>query len=420
MTEVHHIKPMITNDAVILGILLIILAIIFKTANSDHPVLKKFYTYVPSLLLCYFVPSLLNTFGLVSGETSGLYFVASRYLLPASLVLLTISIDLQSILRLGPKAIVMFLVGTFGIIIGGPLSILIVSAFAPQIVGGAGPNAVWRGLATIAGSWIGGAANQTAMKEVFGASNVLFSAMITVDVIVANIWMGILLFGAGRTDAIDRIFKGDTTAIESLKTKIREFRSKIARIPTLSDMVTIAAVGFGATAFAHIVADTVAPWMQTYYPQMAKFSLTSPFFWIIVTATTAGLILSFTPARKLEGVGASRMGSLFLYVLVATIGMKMNILAIFDYPGLFLVGIIWMIIHITILLSVAKMIKAPFFFVAVGSQANIGGAASAPIVASAFDTALAPVGVLLAVLGYSLGTYGAWICAILMELASKV
>jgi len=420
MTNVHHIKPLITNDAVIFGILMIILAIIFKTANSDRPALKKFYTYVPSLLLCYFVPSLLNTFGLVSGGTSSLYFVASRYLLPASLILLTVSIDMQSIIRLGPKAIIMFLTGSIGIIIGGPLAILIVSAFAPQIVGGVGPNAVWRGLATIAGSWIGGAANQTAMKEVFGASNSLFSAMITVDVIVSNVWLGFLLFGAGRTESIDRFFKGDTSAIDALKVKIRTFRSDIAKIPTLSDMITVAAVGFGATAFAHIVADTIAPWMQVNYPQLAKFSLTSPFFWIVVTATTAGLLLSFTPARKLEGVGASRMGSLFLYILVATIGMKMNILAIFDHPGFFLVGIIWMLIHITIMLSVAKMIRAPFFYVAVGSQANIGGAASAPIVASAFDTSLAPVGVLLAVLGYALGTYGAWICAILMEFVTKI
>jgi len=258
------------------------------------------------------------------------------------------------------------------------------------------------------------------MKEVFGASNSLFSAMITVDVIVSNVWLGFLLFGAGRTESIDRFFKGDTSAIDALKVKIRTFRSDIAKIPTLSDMITVAAVGFGATAFAHIVADTIAPWMQVNYPQLAKFSLTSPFFWIVVTATTAGLLLSFTPARKLEGVGASRMGSLFLYILVATIGMKMNILAIFDHPGFFLVGIIWMLIHITIMLSVAKMIRAPFFYVAVGSQANIGGAASAPIVASAFDTSLAPVGVLLAVLGYALGTYGAWICAILMEFVTKI
>ena len=130
------------------------------------------------------------------------------------------------------------------------------------------------------------------------------------------------------------------------------------------------------------------------------------------------MILSFTKARELEGVGASRIGSVFIYILVATIGMKMNVLAIFDNPGLFIIGLIWMMIHASMLIAVAKVIKAPFFFMAVGSQANVGGAASAPIVASAFHPSLAPVGVLLAVLGYAIGTYGAWVCGVLMQVVS--
>jgi len=147
-------------------------------------------------------------------------------------------------------------------------------------------------------------------------------------------------------------------------------------------------------------------------------SLTSHFFWLIVISTTIGLSLSFTKARRLEGVGASRWGSIFIYILVATIGMKMNLGEVFDNLGLFAVGIVWMLVHVGLLLLVAKLIKAPFFFVAVGSQANIGGAASAPVVASAFNEALAPVGVLMAVLGYALGTFGAIICATLMQIVS--
>ena len=407
--------PLFTNDAVILGILMILLALIFKTSGSHHPFWRKFYTFIPAVLLCYFLPSLLNTFGLIDPQKSRLYFVASRYLLPASLILLTLSVDFKGVLRLGPKAIIMFLSGTIGIIIGGPIAILIVKQFAPEIVGGTGPDAVWRGLATIAGSWIGGSANQTAMKEVFGASNELFSAMITVDVIVGNIWMAVLLFGAGITKRIDAKLKGDTSAIEDLQKRIENYRLGIMKIPTLSELVSICAVGFGLTGLAHFGADWLAPAIAENYPQLEKFSLTSTFFWIVVISTTGGLILSFTPVRKLEGSGASKIGSLFLYVLVATIGMQMDVLSIFDNPGLFLVGMIWMSIHATIMIVVAKLIRAPFFFMAVGSQANVGGAASAPIVASAFDPALAPVGVLLAVLGYGLGTYGAWLCGILMQ-----
>lgn len=411
-------KPLFTNDAVVLGILLGILSFVFLTGRSEHPFWKKFYKYVPTLLLCYFIPSIFNSLGIFSGESSRLYFVASRYLLPTSLVLLTISIDLPSIIKLGPKALVMFFTGTAGIIIGGPLAIMVVSVFAPDIVGGAGPEAVWRGLTTVAGSWIGGGANQAAMKEIFNVGDSLFSAMIAVDVIVANIWLAFLLYGVGIHKQIDEKLQADTSAISELKEKIEAYRSQIMRIPDLTDTIKLMSVGFGVTAFAHFGSDLIAPWIAVNAPGLEKFSLTSGFFWLIVISTTIALGLSFTRARELEGIGASRYGSVFLYVLVATIGMKMDLMAIFENPGLFLVGLIWMAIHAILLIGVAKLIKAPFFFMAVGSQANVGGAASAPIVASAFHPSLAPVGVLLAVLGYAVGTYGAWFCGMLMQVIS--
>jgi len=412
---------LITNDAVILGILMIMLAAIFATAHSGRPFWKKFYTYMPLVLMCYFLPSVLNSLGIVDPSQSQLYFMASRYLLPASLILLTLSTDLKGIVNLGPKAIIMFLAGTTGIVIGGPLAILIVSAFAPDVVGGSGPDAVWRGMTTIAGSWIGGGANQAAMKEIFQASDEIFSAMITVDVLVGNFWMAFLLVGAGRSKAVDKMFKADASAIDALKKKIEDYRAGIAKIPNLTDTMVILGIAFGGTGVAHLMADSVGPWFQqrqAFLDQYNLQSLSSSFFWLIVVATTIGVSLSFSPLKRLEGAGASRFGSLFIFVLVATIGLNMDVTAIFDNPGLFVVGLIWMSIHVTILLSVGKLIKAPFFFTAIGSQANVGGAASAPVVAAAFSPSLAPVGALLAVLGYALGTYGAILCGILMQAAS--
>ncbi|MEZ5064161.1 MAG: DUF819 family protein [bacterium] len=397
---------------------MVTLGVVFWTSRSEHPAFRRFYKYVPALLLCYFIPSLYNTFGLIDGEASRLYFVASRYLLPTTLVLLTLSIDLPAILRLGPKALVMFLTATAGIVLGGPLAVLVFSVVHPETVGGVGPDQVWRGLATIAGSWIGGGANMAAMKEVFGVSDSLFSAMVAVDVLVANVWMAVLLFMAGESKAIDARLGADTSAIDALRAKIEEFQARHARIPTLNDVMIVAAVGFGATGLAHFGADTLAPWIQRTAPALERLSLTSSFFWLVVIATTLGLLLSFTRARELEGVGASRMGSAFLYVLVATIGMHMDIGAVFERPMLFAVGLVWMAFHSTLLLVVGRLIRAPTFYLAVGSQANVGGAASAPVVASAFHPSLAPVGVLLAVLGYALGTYGAWVCGQLMRLAS--
>ena len=408
---------LITNDAVVFGLLMGVLGFVFYTSASERPFFKAMYRVVPVVLLCYFLPALFNTTGLISGVDSQLYFVASRYLLPTSLVLLTLSIDLKSIARLGPKAIIMFLTGTFGVIIGGPVSLYIVAQFFPEVLGGIGADQTWRGLATIAGSWIGGSANQTAMLELFGASPKLFSQMIAVDVIVANIWMAFLLYWAGKPGFFDKLLKADTSAIIALKEKVEAHQKNNLKIPTLSDTMTILGLGFVITGCSHFFGTYLGDYIGTNYPGLKAYSLDSSFFWLVILATTGGLLLSFTRWRKLEGVGASRIGSVLLYVLVATIGMQMDLGAVLDNPVFFLVGIIWMAFHILFMLIVAFMIKAPFFYVAIGSQANIGGAASAPIVASAFHPALAPVGVLLAVLGYGVGTYGAYICGILLQLA---
>lgn len=414
-----------TNDAIVLGLLMAVLAIIFYLESSKKPFWVKFFTYVPSLLLCYFVPALLKwPLGLVDGEVSQLYYVASRYLLPAALILLCLGIDFKGIMRLGPKAIIMFLAGTIGIILGGPIALLVIEYLFPSLIpSNLSVNELWRGMSTIAGSWIGGGANQTAMKEVFEVADNIFGIMIVVDVIVANIWMGFLLYGANIRDKANRLLKADNAAILDLEKRMEDYNASVKKIPTTAEVFILMAVAFGGVALAHWGSDIITPFMEERIESLKNMnlqSLASGFFWLVVIATTIGLALSFTSARKLEGVGATRWGSVFIYVLVATIGMKMDLAQIFDKDniGLFLIGLTWMLVHVIILLLVAKMIKAPFFFVAVGSQANVGGAASAPIVASAFNPSLASVGVLMAVLGYALGTYGALICAILMEMVA--
>ena len=460
-------EPVFTNDAVILGLLLALLAFVFVTSSSSKKGWKKFYIFFPSVLACYFLPALLNwPLGLIAYEwfdpslleflteqgialpesnafheidaylkaqglekeviagfkrKSQLYFMASRYLLPACLVLLCLSIDFKGVLNLGPKALIMFFTATLGIVIGGPIALLAMSYINPDVVNGAGPAELWRGLSTIAGSWIGGGANQTAMKEIYEVPNSLFTSMIVVDVICANIWLAFLLYGANNAKRVDRWLKADTSAIGELEEKVSNFQKAVAKIPTTTELVTLLALVFGAVAVSHLGSDLISPWMEARQDWLDKYnlnSLSSGFFWLIVISTSLGLGFSFTRFKKMEGYGASRLGTIFIFVLVATIGMQMNVADIARAPGLFSIGLIWMLVHVTLLLIVAKIIKAPLFFVAVGSQANVGGAASAPVVAAAFSPSLAAVGALMAVLGYALGTYGAIVCAEIMRVIS--
>ena len=406
---------LITDDAVVLGLLVSCLGLIFYTSQLKS--LKTFYKIIPALLLCYLIPSLFSTAGIISPKVSGLWPVAKNYFLPASLILMTLSTDLKGVIKLGPKALIMFFTATIGIIIGGPIAILITSLFSPETVGGLEFDAIWRGMATLAGSWIGGGANQTAMLELYQFNPEKYGAMITVDIVVANIWMAFILLGAGKSDKIDKWLKADSSTIDDLKNKMENYSSTVERNTTFHDLMKISTIALGGVGIAHFSGSILSK-CNNYFPIFNDTVFTSHFFWVVVVSTTLGLGFSFTRLRSLEGVGASKIGSVFIYLLVAIIGMKMDITKAVEQPLLIVVGLIWMIFHVGLLFAVAKIIRAPFFFLAVGSKANVGGAASAPIVASAFHPSLAPVGVLLAVLGYALGTYGAILCATLMEIAS--
>lgn len=431
-------EPLFTNDTIVFGVLMIALGLIFYTESLKGGFWEKFYKIVPGLFMAYMLPAILTTIGLIAPEwettsdtgqivshKTNLYYVASRYLLPAALVLMTLSIDLKAVFNLGWKALIMFFTGTVGIIIGGPIAILLIASISPDTVGGIGPDAVWRGLSTLAGSWIGGGANQTAMLEIYGYNQAEYGKMVFVDIVVANVWMAILLIGIGKRASINKWLKADTSSIEALKEKMSTFTESVKRNPSLTDLMLLAAIAFGTVSMAHLCADNLAPFFGNIISGIESPTLKntftfldSTFFWMISIATIIAILLSFTKAKNYEGAGASKFGSVFIYILVATIGMKIDISSIFDNVGLIAIGFVWMGIHALLLIGVAKLIKAPYFFLAVGSQANVGGAASAPIVASAFHPSLATVGVLLAVFGYAVGTLAAIGCTILMQLAS--
>ena len=256
-------SPLITNDAIVLGLLVGVLGLVFYTRSLGGR-WTTFYTFVPVLLLCYLLPSLMNSFGLISSEGSNLWPVAKDYFLPACLVLMTLSIDLKAIIGLGPKALIMFFTATVGIIIGGPIAIFIVSLFSPETVGGEGMDAVWRGFATLAGSWIGGGANQTAMLEVYGYNPDRYAAMVAIDVVVANIWMVFLLYGAGNSAPIDKWLKADTSAIDRLKTTMENYTAETERTSGLVDFMMITAVAFVSVGISHLVGEVATAFFVQY------------------------------------------------------------------------------------------------------------------------------------------------------------
>ncbi len=403
---------LITNDIVVLGLLAVVLGAVFWASSQPSGVLRRFFDFVPPLLLCYFIPGILNSTGVIDGVHSALYNpVASRVLLPASLVLLTLTVDIPAILRLGPKLLAMYAATSASIMLGGVLAFVAMRAVFPETMGGD----TWGGMAALAGSWIGGGANMVAMKEIFHVDATTFGQFAVVDAAVAYVWMAILLLLAQRAAGIDARQKADTAALDDLKRRLADYRSQHERPATLTDLAMIFGLAFGTVGLAHAVAGEFAPWLARQAPWAKQIGLGEPLVWIIALCTGTGLVLSFTRLRRLDGVGASTIGTLLLYVLIACIGMQMDIGAVLDKPALLLLGVAWLGFHVVVLWLVGRLLRAPLFYFAVGSQSHIGGPASAPVVASAFHPALAPVGALLGTLGYATGTVLAWVLGIALK-----
>ena len=403
---------LIQNDIVLFGLIAGTLGLIFWLSSGPTPFWRKFFAWVPALLLCYFIPGIYNSIGLIDGNASALYNpVASRVLLPAALVLLTLTIDLKGVLRLGPKLLAMYAGASISIMLGAFVAFWVMDLVHPETVAGD----TWGGMAALAGSWIGGGANMLAMKEIFAVDETTFGQFVVVDVGVGYVWMAVLIFLANRAAAIDARSGADTTAIEDLKQRLASYQKQHERVASLTDLMVIIGIAFGAVGLSHAVAGPVSAWFAANAPWSRQVSLHEPFVWVVVLSTFIGLGLSLTRARTLDGAGASKIGSLFLYILIACIGMQMDIASLANKPWLLALGLIWILVHIVLLAGLSKLLRVPFFYFAMGSQSNIGGPASAPVVAAVFHPALATVGALLGALGYATGTVAAYIVGVVLR-----
>ena len=367
---------------------------------SGLPRLQPLFRVTPAVIYVYFLPALSTSLG-ITPASSLAYGWMIRYLLPVSLVLLMVTVDLRAVVRLGSKALIMMLAGSLGIIIGGPVALALLGRFLP-------PD-TWMGLAALSGSWIGGAPNMVAIKESVGTPDSLMGPIIVVDTVVAYGWMGVLLFLSSFQGKIDAWLRADTDAIDALDGRLAVADDE-RRPMEVRDLAIILGLGFSAAA--------VCIWVGDKLPLLGDPTIISHTTWTVVLVTSLGLALSFTPVRRLEQVGASRAGYLALYLMLTAIGAQADLKKVVEAPLYLLVGVIWLGIHIAVLFTVARLVRAPLFFIATGSMANVGGVVSAPIVASVYRRSLAPVGVLMGVSGYLIGIYGALLCAWLLSLVA--
>jgi uncharacterized membrane protein len=366
---------------------------------------SRLYQWVLPILLLYLLPSIATNTGLVQpGNT--VRELALNILLPLSLLMLTAIIHIPDLLRVTKKGLLVFFAGTIGIIIGGPLALMIVGLFNSQLLQHGGSDAAWRGLICITGSWINGTPGQLSKKEVYGSSEELFLTSLATDIILQNIWLFFLLYSVKFHKRINRWLTKNEPDYDMIDNKAlqKEKGKQGFTFPPLKHWIILAVACISVIVLSNLCVGFFTKTIGTVEKNHWSF-LTKKVLWLVLFSTSFGVALSFTNILKKTIRFWTVLGNGMLFFIMATIGLQLDLKHVKINAAFFAIGILWLVIHLIILLIGAKILKAPWHYIAIGSEANIGGPASASIVASSFHPSLVSLGVLLGVLSNLIGNY---------------
>ena len=371
---------MITNPIAVLAVLVAVEAIILLMKKP----LAKLYYYVPALVWMYFVPMILTTLGVLP-SSSVVYDSINAYVLPASLLLIMLSSNVRGISKIGFQSVFATLVGSAGIILGSLLGYLLFRGYMP--------SDMWKALASLSASWMGGSANMMGVFQSFQAPSDYLSPIIIVDTVVAYVWLPLLIYLSRYQESFDRRNGVSREVMDFMHQRADEVKEDSARKMSLRSMIALI-----------LLAVVVIPSVALISRFMPKFEGISSFVWVIIIVTAVGVMLSLTKLKNIGG--SSTSGYLLLYLFLISVGAKSNLADIGATPAVFGFGVVALSIHIVMLLLVIKLMKMPMFLFASSSMANIGGTASASVVGGVYNSSLVPISVIQSVIGYVVGTYG--------------
>lgn len=374
---------MIDNGFTYLSVIILIASsVLYIEKRSGY----KIFDYLPAIVIIYFGVMVLSTLGVweKSDSINTTYKTLKSNLLPAMIFLMLLSADMREIVKLGSKMLFTFFLSSFSIAIGfiGSFA-LFHTYFTPD---------AWKAFSALSGSWMGGTANMVAIQ---GALNLPDSAMgytLLIDSVDYAIWVMLLLALVPFANRFNRWSKSDTSKIDEVGARLRA-KEKTKEPIEFSSLFILLGLALGVSALSQYI--------STYLPTTSFITTTT---WIVIISTLIGIISAITPISKISG--NSEIANIMLYLIVALIASRANLSELTQAPLYIIAGFVILLIHLVLMLIFAKLFKLDLFTIGVASLANIGGVASAPILASAYSKALIPIGVLMAMLGYIMGTFG--------------
>ncbi len=384
----------ITSEAGILAVLSGVCALFFFLEKITR---WKLFQFLPPLIFIYLVPVVLSNSGVIP-TSSPVYDSIRSLVLPMMLVLLLLKVDVAGAVRVMGRGIVVMLFGTLGVVLGAPIGLLAVKRWL-------GPDA-WKAFGTLAGSWIGGTGNMAAVSEMIDAQGTEFGLAVLGDTTIYIIWLPIMLASKQLADRFARFTGVSDDRLAKMEEAAKSLQQK-KQPAEYQDYLYLLFVAFAVTWIANNVAAQL--------PELPPYISSST--WRILMVTTIGIGLSFTPLKRVPG--AHELAMALIYLFVARMGAAAELAGVASQAVPFLIGaLIWIFIHGAFCLLGAKLLRVDVHTVAIASAANIGGAASAPVVAAYHKESLVPASILMALIGYAVGNYAAYLTAVLCRLVS--
>ena len=379
---------MFESPAAVLAVLAIVAAFFFFLEQKTQ---WKLFNFIPPLLFIYSVPVVLSNTGILP-SASPAYDVLGQFGLPVFITLLLLSIDVGAAVRIMGKGVFVMLLGTVGVVVGAPIGYFVVHRWLPADA--------WKGFGALAGSWIGGTGNMAAVAGGLETPPEIFGLAVLADNAIYVIWLPILLGSKAFAEKFNKWARVSESRVAEMEAAAKAEVSKDVEEPVkMRQLLYLAAIALSATA--------LAAWIAPMLPVIEPILSTST--WRVLIVTTIGILLSLTPARRLPR--SHEIAMAIVYIFVAGMGARASLAGLGDAPAFLLGALIWIFIHGLFCLAGAWIFKVDVHSAAIASAANIGGAASAPVVAAYHRESLVPVSILMALIGYAIGNYGAFIAA---------
>lgn len=385
MTET---TALVSSPVAVMAVLTAVAAFFFWLEKKTK---WKLFNFLPPLIFIYSIPVILSNTGVIPSSSPG-YDLMRGTGLPVFITLLLISVNVGAAFRIMGKGILVMLLGTAGVVVGGVVSYAVVHRWLA-------PDA-WKGFGALAGSWIGGTGNMAAAAGGLDTPPEIFGLAVLADNVVYVVWLPILLGSRAFADRFNRWTGVDAGRMDRMETAAREEADKKKESPLeMRHLLYLALIGLTATAVSQFLAPLL--------PEVGVVLETST--WRILLVTTIGILLSFTAARNIPK--SHEIAMAIVYVFVAVMGARASLAGLDQAPAFLLGAFIWIFIHGAFCLFGAYIFKVDVHSAAIASAANIGGAASAPVVAAYHRESLVPVSILMALIGYALGNYLALLTA---------